>query len=96
MIWRRNKNVCTWGVRVADNKSRTACVSLSSSPCTEAPAEDPSPSDQAPDEAFPLPPPRPFTSLRGDNEGVLAPEFTSAFNEKQQSQKNKRMKIKKI
>lgn len=72
----------TCGVLVADNRSRTACVSLSSSPCSEASADDPSPSDQAPDEAPPpLPPlsgPRvPFNSLRGDSDGVLAPELKS-------------------
>lgn len=74
----RQVSMLTCGVLVADSMSSTACVSASSSPCSEAPADEPSPSDQAPDDAPPLP--RPFSSLRGERDGVLAPEFTSENN----------------
>lgn len=65
---------------MVDSMSSTAWVSVSSSPCREAPAEEPSPSDHAPDEAPPLPPPLPLISLRGDRDGVLVPELISEKN----------------
>lgn len=60
--------------------SSKAWVSLSSSPWTEAPVDEPSPSDHAPEEAPPLPPLFPFNSFLGDSDGVLAPELTSVDN----------------